>query len=556
MEPRIVIFLVLSLVIIFSYPYFLAQLTPPAQVHETKPEAKRIIEKESGANGPSERTVTDGGAAGEPPVSAIAPGEAETFMVIEGDLYRIVLSSRGGVLKEWRLKQYTKKDAKGVSQPIQLIPPSGKVAPLALTISGEDSLDNQTYSMDPTAVRLSKNRPTGLVVMKTTLPDGRSVTKELTFHNDRYQADLRIVTTGFQKGYQLALGSNFGITNWTNTMGGAVGAMSMINGKVVSDRPKMTTVTHESGATWVGLNDKYYMSAFLRGNGPRSARSPGEQAVPDGVGIVSVQGISEQEISASIQIPPPPSGNSREETFILYAGPKEYDRLAGYGKYLEESIDFGWFIYGSWLPVRLVAKPLFYILRFIHNITQNYGIAIILLTILVKVVFHPITKKSMVSMKQMAALQPKVEAIRKKWADNKEKMNKELIGLYKEGGVNPMGGCMPMLLQMPVFIALFNVLYISIELKEAPFMLWITDLSDKDPYYVLPVIMGGTMIIQQMTQPNTMDPTQAKIMMFMPVIYTFFFLSFPSGLVLYWLVNNLLGIAQQYWINKQSAVAR
>jgi YidC/Oxa1 family membrane protein insertase len=265
-----------------------------------------------------------------------------------------------------------------------------------------------------------------------------------------------------------------------------------------------------------------------------------------------VQGISEKEVAASVKVP---GASAREQKFILYAGPKEYDRLTSYHKYLEEAIDFGWFIFGSLLPVRLVAKPLFYVLRFTYSVTQNYGIAIILLTIFVKLLFHPITKKSLVSMKAMASLQPKVTAIREKWSDNKEKMNKELMNLYKETGVNPFGGCLPMLLQMPVFVALFNVLYVTIDLKGAPFMLWIYDLSDKDPYYVLPIIMGATMVIQQMTQPSAMDPTQAKIMMFMPVIYTFFFLSFPSGLVLYWLINNLLSIAQQYWINKQTTVA-
>ncbi len=537
MESRVVLFLVLSLIIIFSYPYFLSKMTPPPEVQETQPATKKTG---TPAGAPAtgnmpESLKSEGGTPSSPSFSLPTPQLdetklPETLKVIEGDLYRVVLSSRGGILKEWSLKQYKQKDEKGVAKPIQLLAPSGKVAPLTLTIEGGDSLQDQPYSLDPTPVVLSKKRPTNTVVMSTTLPDGRSVTKELTFHNDQYQADLRIVAIGLNKGYQLALGSNFGIADWQNTMGGSVGAISLINGKVVSERPKGTTVTYDTHATWFGQSDRYYMSAII----------------PNEPGIVSVQGFGDQEVSASIQIP---AGGKQQ--FILYAGPKEYDRLASYHKYLEESIDFGWFIYGSWLPVRLVAKPLFYILRFIYNITQNYGIAIILLTILVKVVFHPITQKSLVSMKQMAAMQPKVEAIRKKWADNKEKMNKELMDLYKQTGINPLGGCMPMLLQMPVFIALFNVLYITIDLKDAPFFLWITDLSAKDPYYILPVIMGATMIIQQMTQPNTMDPMQAKIMLFMPVIYTFFFLSFPSGLVLYWLVNNILSIAQQYWINKR-----
>ncbi|MBI3358992.1 MAG: membrane protein insertase YidC [Nitrospirae bacterium] len=530
MERRIIIFLVLSLIIISSYPYFLAKFAPPPQPPNGTPPAPAVgvptsLAKEGVAPSRSVPMPTNN----EPSASV-----TETFKVIDGDLYRVVLSSRGGVIKEWALKKYTKKNDKGVAENVKLISPKSLVAPLSISVLEDDSFKDQTYSLDATTVRLSASKPQETVVMKAVASDGRSLTKELTFHNDQYQADIKIKADRFQKGYQLALGSNFGITDWTKSFGGAIGAITMIDGKVISEHPKMTTVTHESGATWFGLTDKYFMSALI----------------PTGGGVpVSVQGIADTEISASIKIPGDPL---REDKFILYAGPKEYDRLVSYHKFLEESIDFGWFIFGSWLPVRLVAKPLFYVLRFIYNITQNYGIAIILLTIFVKVLFHPVTKKSLVSMKEMASLQPKVTLIREKWADNKEKMNKELMNLYQEAGVNPFGGCLPMLLQMPVFVALFNVLSVTIDLKGAPFMLWVTDLSDKDPYYVLPVIMGATMIIQQMTQPKTMDPTQAKMMMFMPVIYTFFFLKFPSGLVLYWLVNNLLSIAQQYWINKQT----
>ncbi len=537
MERRIIIFLVLSLTIISFYPYLLEKFapTPPPAVVSQQPDKPSSLNTTPSTGSPVLPPINGMPQTRLAPTAGLPP---ETFKVIEGEMYRVLLSSRGGVIKKWELKKYTKKNDKGVAEPVQLIAPNGLVAPLSITLLEDESFKNQTYSLDETPVRLSAFKPKETVIMKAVTLDGRSLTKELTFYNDQYQADIRIKAEQFQQGYQVALGSNFGITDWENSFGGAIGAMTMIDGKVISENPKTTTVTHESAATWFGLADKYFMSALI----------------PVGGGVpVSVQGFSETEVSASMKIA---GGALREDKFILYAGPKEYDRLASYNKYLEEAIDFGWFIFGSWLPVRLVAKPLFYVLRFIYDLTQNYGIAIILLTIFVKVLFHPVTKKSLVSMKEMASLQPKVTVIREKWADNKEKMNKELMNLYKEAGVNPFGGCLPMLLQMPVFVALFNVLYVTIDLKGAPFMFWVTDLSDKDPYYVLPVIMGATMIIQQMTQPQTMDPTQAKIMMFMPVVYTFFFLSFPSGLVLYWLVNNLLSIAQQYWINKQpTAVA-
>jgi YidC/Oxa1 family membrane protein insertase len=540
MERRIIVFLVLSLLIISAYPFLLEKFAPTLS---SQPSAPALTQ--SSPSVPTTNSVQDSGhipsvtrSAGsqiaETPSVAVAP---ETLKVIESDLYRVVLSSHGGVIRVWELKKYTKKNDKGVIEPMQLISKKGLVAPLSVTLLEDESFKSQTYSLDETTIRLSASKPQETVIMKAVTTDGRSLTKELTFHNDQYQADIKIKADGLKKGYQIALGSNFGITDWEKSFGGDIGAITMIDGKIISENPKMTTVTHESPATWFGLSDKYFMSALI----------------PEGAGVpVSVQGISETEVSVSMKI----AGDARrEDKFILYAGPKEYDRLASYHKYLEEAIDFGWFIFGSWLPVRLVAKPLFYVLRFIYDMTHNYGIAIILLTIFVKVLFHPVTKKSLVSMKEMASLQPKVTFIREKWADNKEKMNKELMNLYKDAGVNPFGGCLPMLLQMPVFVALFNVLYISIDLKGAHFMLWISDLSDKDPYYVLPVIMGATMILQQMTQPQTMDPTQAKIMMFMPIVYTFFMISFPSGLVLYWAVNNILSIAQQYWINKQTTTA-
>jgi len=551
MERRIIVFLVLSLLIISSYPYFLEKFAPTLQPPPPIPslfkeggtpplQAQKQLSPNATSGGTpatplSAQTDSLPTASGTPTASVMPPaGLPETFKVIEGDLYRVVLSSRGGIIKEWALKKYMKKNDKGVEENIQLIPSTGSIAPLSVTVLEDESFKDHTYSLDETAIRLNASKPKETVIMKAITSNGQSLTKELTFYNDQYQADIRIKADKFQKGYQLALGSSFGITDWTKSFGGAIGAITMIDGKVISEDPKLTTITHESGATWFGLADKYYMSALI----------PVGASVP-----VLIRGISETEVSVSMKM----SGEAlREDKFILYAGPKEYDRLASYHKYLEESIDFGWFIFGSWLPVRLVAKPLFYVLRFIYDITHNYGIAIILLTIFVKVLFHPVTQKSLVSMKEMASLQPKVTLIREKWADNKEKMNKELMNLYKEAGVNPFGGCLPMLLQMPVFVALFNVLSVTIDLKGAPFMFWVHDLSDKDPYYVLPIIMGATMIVQQMTQPKTMDPTQAKIMMFMPVMYTFFFLSFPSGLVLYWLVNNLLSIAQQYWINKQT----
>jgi len=224
-------------------------------------------------------------------------------------------------------------------------------------------------------------------------------------------------------------------------------------------------------------------------------------------------------------------------------------------------VDFGW--------TDIIARPLLYTLRFFNRYVNNYGISIILLTVLVKIIFWPLTRKSYQSMKQMQKLQPMMARIREKYKDNREQLNREMMALYKTYKVNPLGGCLPMIIQIPVFFALFRILGSAIELRHAPFMFWINDLSAPDrlfnfafkipfmsPPYGIPVLtllMGASMFIQQKMTPTPGDPTQAKLMMFLPIIFTFMFINFPSGLVLYWLVNNILSIGQQYQIQKRSA---
>jgi YidC/Oxa1 family membrane protein insertase len=217
---------------------------------------------------------------------------------------------------------------------------------------------------------------------------------------------------------------------------------------------------------------------------------------------------------------------------------------------LEGAVDFGWF--------QILALPLLYVLKFFYGFLGNYGWAIILLTLVIRILFIYPNHKSFKSMQDMQKLQPKIAKLREKYKDDKEAMNKELMGLYRTYKVNPMGGCLPMVLQLPVFIALYNILGNAIELRHAPFIstlpftniVWLADLSAKDPLLITPLIMGATMFLQQKMTPSPGDPTQAKMMLFMPIIFTFMFLNFASGLVLYWLFNNILSIGQQYYTNK------
>ncbi|MFT4711530.1 MAG: YidC/Oxa1 family membrane protein insertase [Candidatus Azotimanducaceae bacterium] len=237
------------------------------------------------------------------------------------------------------------------------------------------------------------------------------------------------------------------------------------------------------------------------------------------------------------------SGEASTKGAQFYVGPKDQYRLEEISPGLNLTVDYG-FLW--WL-----AQPLFFLLNAIHGLVGNWGIAIIGLTILVKTLLFPLSAAGFKSMAKMRKLQPEMAKLKERFGDDKQKFSQAMMELYKKEGANPLGGCFPILLQMPVFLALYWTLMESVELRQAPFILWINDLSIMDPYFVLPILMGGSMFLTQMMQPEPPDPMQAKVMKLMPIMFTFFFLWFPSGLVLYWLVNNLLSAAQQFYVNKR-----
>jgi YidC/Oxa1 family membrane protein insertase len=290
-----------------------------------------------------------------------------------------------------------------------------------------------------------------------------------------------------------------------------------------------------SAPQWSGFADKYFLSAVMAQGG--SITSAAVRSTP--------RGILENTITApELSLNP---GETKAVAYRLYFGPKDLDILKAQGNSLERAIDLGWFA--------MLAKPLLQSLKFFYKYVHNYGIAIIIITVILKIIFYPLTHSSYKSMKEMQKLQPKMAELREKFKNDRDAMNKAIMELYQTHKVNPVGGCLPMIVQIPVFFALYKALMFSIELRHAPFMLWIQDLAGKDPYYVTPIIMGITMVIQQKMTPSQMDPMQQKMMMALPVVFTFMFLNFPSGLVLYWLVNNVLTIIQQYYINKSIAAA-
>ncbi|HUL37035.1 MAG TPA: membrane protein insertase YidC [Thermodesulfobacteriota bacterium] len=261
---------------------------------------------------------------------------------------------------------------------------------------------------------------------------------------------------------------------------------------------------------------------------------------------LSVKG-SEKDLLKADVVSGPISIPSREKVDVaykIYLGPKDENRLKALGVEAEKLLDFGIFT--------IVAKPLLWFLRLTNKVTGNFGIDIIILSVLIKIIFLPLTQISFKSMKEMQKVQPEMNRLKEQYKNDKARLQQEIMLLYKRRKINPMSGCLPMVIQIPVFIALYNALQNGIEMRHAHFFLWITDLSAKDPIYITPLIMGATMVIQQKMTPTAADPTQAKMFLLMPVMFTFLFLNFPSGLVLYWLVNNVLSIAHQYYLNKRT----
>ncbi len=545
MDNRVIGFLVLSLLVILGYDYLMKEMgviSPtteeaassrtgsPGTVPSTVPPAATPAAPSESASLTSAASAPNSTPASSSAATTSATPTTDRTVTVETDLVRAELSSRGAVIKTWELKRFSTQVDSGV--PVQLVYKAGQFpGPLSLRVPDATvtkELSDGLYQAEQDFTRLDAAHPTGHVTFRyRNEASGLTAEKVLTFHHDSYVVDIAIKLGGASGAVDVGLGANFGVVEWGEGFIGLIGPASMVDDKVEKDTP--SSESERAGAVkWAALQDKYFMSVLL----PRVGSS------------VLVKKELDKVVSTAVRMPQPASGVTLD--MQLYAGPKEYDTLRAMNVGLEDTIDFGWFIYGSWGIVKMVAKPLFAVLRTINEVTHNYGVSIILVTVALKLLFSPLQYKSYKSMKDMQLVQPKVQALQEKFKDDRDRLNKELIKLYRDHKVNPVGGCLPMFLQMPVFVALFNVLYMTIELRQAPFMLWVKDLSVPDPFYVLPIIMGATMVIQQKITPTTMDPMQAKVMLILPVMLTFLFLTFPAGLVLYWLTNNTLTILQQF----------
>ncbi len=471
-------------------------------------------------------------------------------ITIDTDLYTAVVSEQGGTLQNFVLKKYKETDSS--DSPGKQLIKTGEKEGFPFDFTWGTALERGTlYKSETPEVKFKDGESKGQLVMRAVSDTGVEIERKYIFARDQYLIDLEVKvknTTaqslqGSPRFYQVNMPFE---DNATGSSYLFLGPAAFINGQLQEYKGKEiseSVKTVQGTIDWAAYEGTYFMAGIL----------PEQNA---GISVTMQETGKVVEMSLAGKLDTLPPGGELVYKYRLYYGPKKLTLLKDIGYNLDKSVNFGWF--------DVIAKPTLWLLNFFYGFVKNYGIAIILVTVLFKVAFWPITQKGMKSMKNMQKLQPKMAKIKEKYKNDPAQMNKEVMNMYKTYKVNPLGGCLPMVLQIPVFFALYKVLLQCIELRHAPFMLWITDLSAPDrlwvglhiPYLggipVLTLLMGASMFLQQKMTPTTADPAQAKIMMFLPVIFTFMFINFASGLVLYWFINNLLSILQQKLINNQA----
>lgn len=482
---------------------------------------------------------------------------AEQRTTIHTNLYEAELTNRGGSLSSWQLSEYRDANLPG-RPPVNLTTTNASGVPELTTPFvglGLGDLSAAEFEMDrpgPRTVRFSREQQ-GITIHKSYEFEEVNYTYRLRIEvenrsGNRVQPSFAVLwraeqmeSTDFQDHSLVALHAGSLERARIGRTGGG-GFLRRGSGGVDPE-------TFVGEIDWAGADSRYFVAALLP-EVPRQASARFEPLLTGKGGVVQI-GYTPIDL---------PSGQTATREYRGYIGPKEGARLEAVGAELGRSINLGY----SWMTP--LTRFFTWLLGACYTIVPNYGVSIILLTILVRAVTAPLMVKQMRSMKRMGEVQPKLKALQEKYGDDKQRQSQEMMKLYKEEGVNPLGGCLPLLLQFPVFIGLYYALQSSIQLRQAPFFGWIDDLSVPEtlfvipgaeiPFRVLPIVMGVTMILQQKLSPTTMDPAQARMMMFMmPVMFTVLFYTFPSGLVLYWLVSNVLAIAHQSWINRKKQPA-
>ncbi|WP_333796834.1 membrane protein insertase YidC [Rheinheimera sp.] len=459
---------------------------------------------------------------------------------VKTDVLTVKIDSRGGDIVALELPGFTvSQENKAAYQLMRQQPGFEYVAQSGLLGDGPDDkkAPRQIYQAAQSSYQLA-NGQTELVVPLTMTHKGLVIEKRFIFTAGKYDVRVEYSVTNQGDGSKVVqpyfhFAQTIDNGEGTNMMmpvyrGGAYSTAEQRYEKLSFDDMKEANLNVGTQGGWVSMLEHYFVAAWVpQGEGNNQLYS----MVANNLGVIGVQG-PQQSIAV---------GEQKTFAATFYAGPKDQDNLAQIANGLDLTVDYGmlWFI----------SQPLFWLLQLIHGVVGNWGVAIIAITLLVKGILFPLTKVQYESMAKMRNLKPKIDELQARYKDDRQKMGPAMMELYRKEKVNPMGGCLPMLIQLPIFLALYWVFVESVELRQAPFMLWITDLSVKDPYYVLPVLYGISMFIMQKLTPMTVtDPMQAKIMLWMPVAFSVFFLWFPSGLVLYWVISNLISLAQMLYI--------
>jgi YidC/Oxa1 family membrane protein insertase len=472
---------------------------------------------------------------------------SDQLITVRTDVYRLTIDRVGGNLIETSLLKYDRSLNSEESLRI-LTNTSQRTYIMESGLIGKNGVDSRNneqgavYRTSANRYVLEEGQDSLTVNLELTTESGVKITKQYTFQRDSYEIDVRyLINNQSGEPWQANMTGKIVRDQAPDpTAQNSLGIRAFL-GMVISssedpyekydfDDLSESPVNRSVTNGWLAFLQHYFLSAWV----PEQGQAAQFQSTRRG--NLYVTGF----VYPATQVAP---GQTAEVSARAYVGPKIIERLETIAPNLDRTVDFGWLFF--------IALPLFIVLDWFYGLVGNWGVAIILLTVLVKAVFFKLSATSYRSMARMRAVAPQLTRLKELYGDDRQRMSQEMMALYKKEKINPLGGCLPILVQMPVFISLYWVLFESVQLRHAPFMLWINDLSVMDPYFILPLLMGASMMLQMSLNPTPPDPMQAKIMKMMPIVFTIFFLWFPAGLVLYWLVNNILSISQQWYITRK-----
>lgn len=562
-QKRLILAVVLSIVVLVGYQAIFVKPRVNETVQPESQQAQQPVQVQEGTPAGPEQinpNISDYKSGMETPEKSERPENQHRNITVSTPLYNIVISEYGAAVRSFELKEF--KETNAPDSPLkQLVSPdllSGTFL-LDLERSSVPDLKTAVYAAAEDRDQIALGQGTQNIEFVYHAPKGLVIKKVFTFHADSYLIDCDVV---FQNGSSMSLNDSImistpGIFNEEvkkRSRFAFEGPAAFIDNEFQAIKPDdiKEKNLYDGQVEWTAFMSRYFMTAVMpeKTEGVSTAVKLRLAYENDLVTVDMVQPMDRLDPGKQVKYP-----------FVFYLGPKSLSVLDDYDNSLRKAVNFGFF--------NILARPLLIIMNYIHAMIPNYGIAIILLTVFIKIVFWPLGTKSYKSMNEMKKVQPLMTQIREKYKNDKQKMNQEIMGLYKTYKVNPASGCLPMLVQMPIFFALYRMLYQAIELRHAPFMGWITDLAAPDrllnfsfsipmmqPPYGIPMltlIMGASFLLQQKMTPTTGDPMQARMMMLMPIFMTVLFINFPAGLVLYMFVNNIISMGQQYYIQKKLA---